>query len=358
MIINNSNTVNPIDRLFEDILNLNALAIVGLSKNSGKTSLLNFLLSRIDTDKKRVGVLTTGRDGEKKDLVFKSDKPEVILKKGVLFSTFYQEASIQSPFIEIKGILDIETPMGKIVIAETKVDIKTQIIGPPSVYEQKYVVNFIRNAGAELILIDGSLDRRSILLSELCEGVIYVAGASYTNKVPKIVSELEKEYNKSLIPQIDQTEITTELSDTLDKNNIIIKYKNGSDFYLESLLGKEKQLMTKLKGQQDKIKDIFINTSFTDRVFDKVKHQLRKFKGRLIFLNSFNILLNEDNFKLLLTHCDTYTIHSVPLLAFGVNSFSDTGYHIDCEELRNTLRSKYPNIPILDIMEAPTPYNL
>lgn len=356
-INNNSNTVNPTDKLFENISNLNALAIVGLSKNSGKTSLLNFLLSKMDTEKKSIGVLTTGRDGETKDLVFKSDKPEVMLKKGVLFSTFYQEASIQSPFIEIKGILDIETPMGNIVIAETKEDIKTQIIGPPSVYEQKYVVNFMRDAGADLIFIDGSLDRRSILLSELCDGVIYVAGASYTNKMPKIVSELEKEYNKTLIPKLSKSLIDADLKNNLDKNNVIIKYKDDNEFYLDSLLGKDQLLKEKLKGQQNSIKDIFINTSFTDRIFDKVKHQLRKFKGRLIFLNSFNILLNEDNFKLLLTHCDTYTINNVPLLAFGVNSFSDTGYHIDCDEFRNTLRSKYPDIPVLDIMEVPIQYS-
>ncbi|MBN2830448.1 MAG: hypothetical protein JXR56_09030, partial [Candidatus Cloacimonetes bacterium] len=55
------------------------VAITGLSKNAGKTSLLNWLIRSFPDY--RYGITTTGRDGEEKDLVFGTDKPKVKVLK-------------------------------------------------------------------------------------------------------------------------------------------------------------------------------------------------------------------------------------------------------------------------------------
>ncbi len=348
MIRNSLERLNSVKQVVDNILKSSAVAIVGLSKNSGKTSCLNFLLSRIDTSSHLTGVMTTGRDGENLDLVFKNEKPEIILPKGVLFSTFHMEANRKSPFIEIIGVLNIDTPLGNIIIAKTIDNIQTQIIGPPSVNEQKNIVSFFKQFGTKTVLIDGSLDRRAIMLSELCDGVIYVAGASYSNKIDDIISEIDKEYHKSIIPMIDKQTIYG----YDESENISIIYKSGERYTLNTLLGNEDNLNNELKQHNDNIDTIIINTAFTDRVYDKLKSSISKFSGRIVFFNSFNILLNKANFKHLLANCDIYTIYNVPIYAIAVNSFSDKGNHIDCSEIRDYVRNKYPSIPVIDTMEA------
>ncbi|MDZ4121487.1 MAG: hypothetical protein U1C33_03650, partial [Candidatus Cloacimonadaceae bacterium] len=59
------------------------IALIGLSKNAGKTSLLNFLIK--SAPRIRFGIMSTGRDGEEQDTVFATPKPPVILSAGTIF---------------------------------------------------------------------------------------------------------------------------------------------------------------------------------------------------------------------------------------------------------------------------------
>ena len=60
-------------------------AITGISKNAGKTSFLNQLIPGLAG--KKLGIMTTGRDGETTDAVFGNRKPAVKLPAGGLFTT-------------------------------------------------------------------------------------------------------------------------------------------------------------------------------------------------------------------------------------------------------------------------------
>ena len=55
------------------------VSIVGMAKNAGKTTALNYLLEEAYDEGFRMGVTSTGRDGETSDLVFETDKPKVYL---------------------------------------------------------------------------------------------------------------------------------------------------------------------------------------------------------------------------------------------------------------------------------------
>ncbi len=52
-------------------------ALIGLSKNAGKTSFLNWLSAHLEIT--QAGIITTGRDGEDFDLVSKQKKPKVFI---------------------------------------------------------------------------------------------------------------------------------------------------------------------------------------------------------------------------------------------------------------------------------------
>ena len=72
--------------LIEELLRVNSCSVVGMEKNTGKTVTLDYLLSNLPTAH-RVAVTSIGLDGERKDQVFGTHKPEIHLRRGQLFAT-------------------------------------------------------------------------------------------------------------------------------------------------------------------------------------------------------------------------------------------------------------------------------
>ncbi len=337
-----------IGKLIDRIKELRTIAIVGLSKNSGKTSFLNFLLSRIDSNKNCIGVMTTGRDGESVDLVFHSEKPMVTLASNIIFSTFSSEANKQSPFIEILKVTNISTPLGRIVIARTVNSIETQIIGPPNVNHQQRIIDFFHGYGSDMIFIDGSLNRKSILLSEDCNGVIYMAGVSFSNRLDDIITELRKEYHKSRIPCIEDDKMKRELLGLSKKHGVVLK--SGRDYLVyDSILTSYKEIRS-IINHGSIIDYLFISTSFTDKVFEYLDLTLKRNKIKIVFSNSFNILLNPINYYKFVNN-NIFLLRKIPIIGIGVNSFSDKGDIMNCMNLRHKIAKNFPDIPVIDIME-------
>ena len=62
------------------------LSIVGMAKNAGKTTALNYLIEEADDEGIRLGITSTGRDGETQDLVTGTEKPKVFLYEDTIVS--------------------------------------------------------------------------------------------------------------------------------------------------------------------------------------------------------------------------------------------------------------------------------
>ena len=62
------------------------LSIVGMSKNAGKTTALNYLIEEADDEGLLLGITSTGRDVETSDLVTGTEKPKVFLYEDTIVS--------------------------------------------------------------------------------------------------------------------------------------------------------------------------------------------------------------------------------------------------------------------------------
>ena len=71
----------------DDISDYRSLAIVGLEKNTGKTECLNYILRRIKDSADRFALTSIGIDGENRDQVCQTPKPEIIVPEGMIFVT-------------------------------------------------------------------------------------------------------------------------------------------------------------------------------------------------------------------------------------------------------------------------------
>lgn len=64
-----------------------SLAIVGLEKNTGKTECLNYLLRQIGKMDGQFALTSIGIDGESRDQVCQTPKPEIEVPEGMIFVT-------------------------------------------------------------------------------------------------------------------------------------------------------------------------------------------------------------------------------------------------------------------------------
>lgn len=69
----------------DDVLTYKSLSIVGLEKNTGKTECLNYVLGRLKDMDKRIALTSIGIDGESRDIVTNTQKPEIRIYKGMIF---------------------------------------------------------------------------------------------------------------------------------------------------------------------------------------------------------------------------------------------------------------------------------
>ena len=74
------------DELIRRLNETKTMSIVGMCKNAGKTTMLNWLLTAGHL-RGTLGLTSIGRDGESTDVVTGTEKPGIFVREGTLIAT-------------------------------------------------------------------------------------------------------------------------------------------------------------------------------------------------------------------------------------------------------------------------------
>jgi len=172
----------------EDILKYRSLSIVGLEKNTGKTECFNYLVKRLPADGLNLAVTSIGLDGERIDAVTGTKKPEILLRKGILFATsekLYKKREILS---EVVDVGEPTGSLGRIITARALACGKIMLSGPPATVDLK---NWMDNARIKyktsLCIVDGALSRMSLASPAVSEAMILTTGAALSVNINNLV---------------------------------------------------------------------------------------------------------------------------------------------------------------------------
>ena len=154
------------------------LAVMGMSKNTGKTVALNHLLAQAAASDVQIGVSSIGRDGEDQDQVFLVPKPPVLVWPGTLVAT--ARATLQRAKVRVKLIAstDIASAMGEIVVVKVLEYGEMEIAGASRGSDQIKVIASLQQCGAERVLLDGALGRSQHASPAIADGVVLATGAA------------------------------------------------------------------------------------------------------------------------------------------------------------------------------------
>ena len=179
------------------------LAVMGMSKNTGKTVALNHLLAQAAAAKLQVGVTSIGRDGEERDQVFLVPKPPVRVWPGTLIAT--ARATLQRAKVCVKLIdtTDITSPMGEIVVVKALELGEMEIAGASRGSDQLAVIQRLQQCGATLVLLDGALGRSQHASPAIADGVVLATGAALGGGMSDVIRKTRDRLAILTIAQAD-----------------------------------------------------------------------------------------------------------------------------------------------------------
>jgi len=148
--------------------------IVGSRKNAGKTTFLNYAMSRL-RGAGTTGALSIGVDGESEDQIFGTRKPQVHAGRGDLLLCAETALGNSDLDYEILNVYPFRTAIGRPVLLRALRRGRAEISGPENNSQLAEILADMRRHGAGTIFVDGAVDR----ITQVSEGektaFVYVA---------------------------------------------------------------------------------------------------------------------------------------------------------------------------------------
>jgi len=337
------------DFLF-DLLKENCpvISIVGLAKNSGKTTVLNYIIKNLENDTK-LGITSIGRDGEPYDIITDLPKPLIFIKRGTLIAT--AEETIKASEVDVSTIKNspYNTPLGNIKIVEAINDGFIELAGP-SINNQLFaVLGEFKKLGCNLILIDGAFDRKSYGTPLISDYVILSTGASVSEKMEVVIDKTLHTVNILTLPREENIKIRDLTKDIFKKAKVGLINNSFKTINLDisTLLGYEKQILDKIN---EDINYLVVKGALTDKLLKiLIKEHRYKKKITIIIEDATKLFVEKKVFSnFLQTGNEIKVMKAINLIAIAINPTSPYGYRFESSKFMKKLKLK-TKIPIFDI---------
>lgn len=320
------------------------VSIIGMCKNAGKTTALNQIIREAARAQKRLALTSIGRDGEDQDLVTGTKKPGIFIPKGTLVATASELAlrhcDVTREILDTTGMF---TPMGEVVIFRAKSGGNVQLAGPSMTSQLSALREEFYRRGAELVLIDGALSRKSLCSRSVTEATVLCTGASYHKSLRTVVEDTA--YQCRILTLPEATNPCLRSLGATDTRDILLLTESGP-LPLPAGQTPEDGL------RKNKVQALFFGGALTDHLVKPLIMSATPLQGLTIVVrDASKILLKSDSFeKLLRRGVQLQVLDSVNLAAVTVNPFSAYGTHFDANELLESMQERTA-LPVINVME-------
>lgn len=329
------------------------ISIVGTSKNAGKTVTMNEIIAQAGALGITLGLISTGRDGERRDVLTHTEKPPVYTKVGTVITTV-EKAIVgavdgDKADVEILEVTGFNTPMGKVVLGKVLEDGYVEISGPRSSATIKQACEMMRQAGAELIIIDGSLDRRASAAPLVSECTVIAAGASLSRSMDTVIQRTRHIASLYTTPKADQAGLNA-AAEAMEKGETIIIDDQG---FSRSIASQTSLMSGSMIADSLNRNSRYVILSGS-ATFETLKAiVLNKGAGvQVIVKDATRIFLSESElFMLTKMGMDIKVTENINVAAITVNPYSPEGYYFDPIKFLDKMREAIPNIPVFDVMQ-------
>ncbi|MDD4385910.1 MAG: hypothetical protein PHD06_12120 [Bacteroidales bacterium] len=328
----------------DDVLTYKSLSIVGLEKNTGKTETLNYILGRLKNMDKRIALTSIGIDGESRDIVTNTQKPEIRIYNGMIFISaekHYLQRRITSEILEVSNI---HTSLGRLIIAKAISSDKVLLSGPADTHNLKAIITSMAKYDIDLTLVDGALSRLSLASPAVTDGMILTTGAAYSANIPVLVRKTKYVHDLINLPEVEP-ELKEKL-DLVDSGIIAIDRENN----LHDL---DVQSAFMLKKVKDKVfsygNRLFVAGATSDNLFEFLRMQKNVASIELVVKDFSRIFASPDiYYSFIKKGGKVKVVTKTKLAAVCINPISPQGYNLNSDELKASMQEAL-QMPVYDV---------
>ncbi|MFA7572399.1 MAG: hypothetical protein WCY24_01635 [Lutispora sp.] len=332
------------------------VSIVGTYKNAGKTVTLNEIITQAGDKGIPIALISTGRDGEKRDVLTQTEKPPVFVKKGTIITTVENAIKAEYAGIEIFSVTDYNTPMGRVVIGRVVEDGYVEISGPYSSRTIKGMCEQMLAFGAKLVLIDGSLDRRASAAPFVSDGTILATGASLARSQDLVIDKTMHIINTYSIPRVDRGEIRDLAEGIIEEGKTGLINEDMSIIYVDTLTSLRSGSLIAQALTEDTRYVVLSGSATTDTLTDIMQNARGEIEilvkdGTRVFIPQRELhLLQRIGLRL-------KVVDAINIIAVTVNPYSPEGYYFDSLTFLENMRRAIPDIPVFDVVQGGNSYD-
>lgn len=327
------------------------ISIVGTSKNAGKTSTLNEIISQSHEKGIRLGLVSTGRDGERRDVLTDMEKPPVYVRRGTVLTTVESAIKGENAGIEIFRVTDYNTPMGRVVLGRAAEDGYAEISGPHSSLTIKEMCLEMQSLGAELVLIDGSLDRRASAAPYVSDGTVLATGASLARNMDRVVEKTMHLVNIYSLPAAEEEHIRDMAYGAIDMGKTALITFKGGITYLDTATSLQSGSIISEFLEEDTAYVVLSGSATSGTIKDILQNS--KSALEIIVKDPTRIFIPSADFHIFKKMgLKLRTVESINIIAITVNPYSPEGYYFEPFEFLGAMRSALPHIPVFDVIQG------
>ena len=329
---------------------ITTLAVMGMTKNTGKTVVLNHLLAQAAAAQVAVGVTSIGRDGEERDQVFFIPKPPVRVWPGTLVATAratLQRAKVRWKLIDSTGI---DSPMGEILVVKVLDYGEMEIAGASRGADQRTVISRLKQCGAALVLLDGALGRSHHASPAIADGVILATGAAIGGGVSDVIRKTRDRLAILGIAQADES--TRTLSAPVFTHGGVGLWNRDDQMLFQQDIATLNAGALLLSYLDAGVATIALSGAVGRSLWQALGHLALRQPGLQVVV--------ADGTKLFIEHSDLLAFHQlgarlrayrgIHLTGITLNPFSPLGGNFAAEEFLAAARHAFPDHEVADVM--------
>nr|WP_319565359.1 hypothetical protein [uncultured Rhodoferax sp.] len=332
---------------------MQTVAVMGMSKNTGKTVVLNHLLAAAAEEHVAVGLTSIGRDGEATDTVFAIPKPPVRVWPGMLVATAQGTLMRSKVRTQRLGHTGVHSPMGDIVLVKVLEAGEMEVAGASRSHDQLRVMAQLRQCGAELVLIDGALGRSAHASPALADGVVLATGAALGGGLLDVLRKTRERLALLSLPTADAL-TRQQLGPFFDAAGVGLWAADGQPIWQAEV--------TSINAAAALLEQAATRQPGLVAVTGAVGHQLWAALDTLAQRHPGLRVVVADGTRLFVDAAELHRLQrqgvqlmawrAITLAGITVNPFSPLGGHLDAAELLAAARRAFPGHVVTDVLLA------
>jgi hypothetical protein len=316
------------------------IAIIGMSKNAGKTTVMNTLLKGYVNQP--IAITSIGLDGEEQDTLSFKQKPRITVYENMFIATAKHALTESTAAVNIIEETAINTPLGPIVLGVVTHPGQILLAGPSSTKGLQQIKHKFLQNGASKVIIDGALFRKSFAKRCLVDGVILVSGASYHRDLESVIEDTVTVVDQLMLKDIS-------LESLPHHTHVAVKDAQGT-----IIKGLNHPLSLDPNALEQLIEEAFefiqLDGALTNQIVTRILAHRSIFKDKTLVLDdAANILCDAHMFRYLKQiGLHVVSRHHVDVLFVAINPFSPSGYTFDKTKMHQKMTDRCP-CPVINV---------